>query len=595
MIMMKNSKAVNKVVLFVMALMLSACSKVDFQKMETGKPYTGICQGKDCAVVFDQVAEGNVKGRAYLAGDDLVVTPIAFSSDIRNSGNGQVWIEGNQMKLKLSQKEGELQVKLGATSFSLKPQGDDTLAFKAMYMEPVSEIAKEYGRVYAHDVPGYWASYPETNEDFGTIYINKVSDLALSKDLNLDMDIYYPKVPAIRPRPLLLLIHGGAYYNGDKQAVGYPEMGQHFAERGYVVASINYRLGFKPLAADVDRAGYRGLQDANAAVRYLLANAEEFGIDTSMVFAAGTSAGAITALNLAFMREENRPECTREGGVKSGISKVVKGTFKALDWMAEKVGLHTNLDGQDVCEALGLNSDLGPIEGVNPGIPQSFKVKAVVNMWGAVHDLGMLKNSKETAVLSIHGDADRIVPYSYGYPFDQVLEPFEDDILRSIPDFMGPMVEWMLPHITDGKPLNEWAFNPMYGSSQIHDKATTMGMRSVLQTCPNGGHSLHVNDDGTLSDYFYDVILPDMTRFLGEVAVGGIVVKLGVPNGQWFEAAGTDNVAELHWQVEGGAVVGGNGSKAKVLLFGDAPKHTVAVCGKYDNGVEFRETWEEEE
>jgi acetyl esterase/lipase len=93
-------------------------------------------------------------------------------------------------------------------------------------------------------------------------------------------------------------------------------MGHYFAERGYVVASINYRLGFFPLAPSVDRAGYRALQDAHAAVCYLIANADEFGIDTSNIFAAGTSAGAITALNLAFMEEKNRPESTKENGMK---------------------------------------------------------------------------------------------------------------------------------------------------------------------------------------------------------------------------------------------------------------------------------------
>ena len=57
-----------------------------------------------------------------------------------------------------------------------------------MYKEPVYDVAVERGRVYAKGVKGHWSSYPDTGGDFGDIYINKVKDLAFSKDLDLDMD-----------------------------------------------------------------------------------------------------------------------------------------------------------------------------------------------------------------------------------------------------------------------------------------------------------------------------------------------------------------------------------------------------------------------
>ena len=243
-----------------------------------------------------------------------------------------------------------------------------------MYKEPLYDVAVEQGRVYAKNVKGYWSTYPYTGGDFGAIYINKVKDLAFSKDLDLDMDIYYPKEPVLQSRrPLLLLIHGGAFYNGDKQDLGYPEMGHHFAERGSVVASINYRLGFKPLAPDVDRAGYRALQDAHAAVCYLMENADEFGIDTTRIFAAGTSAGAITALNLAFMQEENRPESTKKDGVKGWVSTATETLVDWLGWGLHALGSLFNrdwgIDGEDFCETLGLASDLGPINAVSGSMP----------------------------------------------------------------------------------------------------------------------------------------------------------------------------------------------------------------------------------
>lgn len=468
--------------------------------------------------------------------------------------------------------------------------------FKPMYKEPLYDVAVERGRVYAQDVKGHWSTYPDTGEDFGAIYINKVKDVAVNRDLDLDLDIYYPKEPVMHPRrPLLLLIHGGAFYNGDKQDLGYPEMGHHFAERGYVVASINYRLGFKPLAPDVDRAGYRALQDAHAAVCYLIQNADEFGIDTTMIFAAGTSAGAITALNLAFMREENRPESTRKDGVKGWISTATETVVSWLDKGLQAIGSLFNRDwsinGEDFCESLGLDSDLGHINAVSGSNDRPFKIKAVVNMWGAVHDLSMLKNSPETSIISFHGDDDRIVPYDYGYPFDQVLDPYVDEVIYGLPSSMMGLANWMRNWLTSGRPINEWAFNPMHGSKAIHDKATALGMRNELHTMKCGGHSLHVDEyREDLSDYFEDVILPNMTRFLCEEMVDGPLMQVVEESDGWFRTTGMDNVAELHWVVEGGKIVKKDGDdRVKVKFYDDSLRHSVTACGKYRNGVEFRE------
>ena len=466
-------------------------------------------------------------------------------------------------------------------------------------MAPHYEVAVEQGRVYAHDVEGHWSTYPDTGESFGDIYKNKVKDLAFNKDLDLDMDIYYPKEPVgAQRRPLLLLIHGGAFYNGDKQDLGYPDMGHHFAERGYVVASINYRLGFKPLAPDVDRAGYRALQDAHAAVCYLIENADEFGIDTTMIFAAGTSAGAITALNLAFMQEENRPESTMKDGVKGWASS---STETLLGWVDS--GLHFignlfdcdwGISAKDLCENIGLDSDLGPINAISGSNDRPFQIKAVVNMWGAVHDLTMLKNSPETSILSFHGDVDRIVSYDYGYPFDQVLDPYVDDVINGLPSSMNGLAKWLKNWLTSGRPINEWAFNPMNGSKAIHDKATALGMRNELHTMEGGDHSLHV--DGyreDLSDYYKDVILPNMTRFLCEEMAGGSLVQVieEIEEDEcWYKVEGMDNVLELHWVVEGGKIAKRDGKdRVKVKFYEDAPCHSVTACGQYRNGVEFRE------
>ena len=569
-------------------LALASCNKIDFEQIETGKPYAGVYGDTDCAVIIDRAEEGVFKGRLYLDKGTPVAEPMSFTANLNKTGKGSLRVDGSEKQLKkVLLKNKELHGKTAEKSFVLTLQQEQGERFRPQYKEPCYEVLTET-TTYAPNVKGFWMSYPDTGEDFGSIYLGKVTNLLTAKKLDLDMDLYYPSEPDSQPRPLLLLIHGGAFYNGDKQDEGYPEMGQHFAKRGYVVASINYRLGFKPMAADVDRAGYRALQDAHAAVCYLIEHAKEFNIDTTKIFTAGTSAGAITSLNLAFMRDENRPETTRKGGVRNWISAGVNAITRCADRVTRLFGLDLRIN--NLIQTLDLDSDLGPIGALSGKHDRQFQIKAVVNMWGAVHELKMLCNSPQTSILSFHGDADQIVPYAYGYPFDGLLEPYVDDVFDRLPGPLQQLAELGKNRMADGKPINEWLFSPMQGSKAIHDKACAMRMRSELHTAPGCGHSLHVDENRNLSGYFADTILPVMTRFLCEEMVGRVMVQMQ-QSGTWYEAMGTENVAELHWRVEGGTVVEQQGdNRVKVLFFSDAPSHTVTAEGRYRNGMEFCET-----
>ena len=60
------------------------------------------------------------------------------------------------------------------------------------------------------------------------------------------MDIYYPNL-TIDPspeRPFIMIVHGGGFQGGDKNEGGIVDLCIFLAERGYVCASINYRLGW---------------------------------------------------------------------------------------------------------------------------------------------------------------------------------------------------------------------------------------------------------------------------------------------------------------------------------------------------------------
>ncbi len=108
-------------------------------------------------------------------------------------------------------------------------------------------------------------------------------------DRTLEMDIYRPK-ESWGTLPAIVCIHGGGWANGNRGS--HENIAQALAARGYVAATISYRLsGEAPFPA--------AIQDCKAAVRYLRANAQVYGIDLESIGAIGLSAGGHLAALLA--------------------------------------------------------------------------------------------------------------------------------------------------------------------------------------------------------------------------------------------------------------------------------------------------------
>lgn len=97
----------------------------------------------------------------------------------------------------------------------------------------------------------------------------------------LEMDIYRP-LGEWGPLPVVVCIHGGGWAKGSR--VNHAQVAQAVASRGYVAATISYRLsGEAPFPAQI--------QDCKAAVRFLRANAKQYGINADQIGAIGLSAG----------------------------------------------------------------------------------------------------------------------------------------------------------------------------------------------------------------------------------------------------------------------------------------------------------------
>jgi acetyl esterase/lipase len=111
------------------------------------------------------------------------------------------------------------------------------------------------------------------------------------------MDLAMPKERAEKPRPLVVVIHGGGWLEGDKSSFTTAERripGNifDFAARGLAAAAINYRLS--------GEAHYpAGLDDCRRAIAWLRAHAAEYQLDPERIGAYGNSAGGHLALLLA--------------------------------------------------------------------------------------------------------------------------------------------------------------------------------------------------------------------------------------------------------------------------------------------------------
>ncbi|HEY3373106.1 MAG TPA: alpha/beta hydrolase [Prolixibacteraceae bacterium] len=230
---------------------------------------------------------------------------------------------------------------------------------------------------------GYWTRSPYNDDPYiTTLSKGLVKAFNDPEMLDLKLDIYYPKTDLFKNRPLIMLIHGGAFYVGSKESAAEQNLATSFARMGYVVASIDYRLGFKLMPSDIELSAYRAIQDAHAALRFLSHNAKGLGIDPNQVYVGGTSAGAMASLNVAFMDNDERPERIKQANKEGRLTKIEESGNKYTE---------------------------------------KFSIKAVVNLWGGLADLNIIDKNEKISVLSIHGTADAIVPYENDYPFQNSL------------------------------------------------------------------------------------------------------------------------------------------------------------------------------
>jgi dienelactone hydrolase len=144
--------------------------------------------------------------------------------------------------------------------------------------------------------------------------------------VSLEIDLYRPTGDTAARRPAVVYVHGGGFSHGSKSAGA--EFATYFARRGYVAVSIDYRLLAPPgCGGQVDpspacrAAALAAQHDAQAAVRWLRANAAGCRIDPNRIAIGGASAGAITSLLVGWRPED--PGSSGNPGYPSAVAASV--------------------------------------------------------------------------------------------------------------------------------------------------------------------------------------------------------------------------------------------------------------------------------
>lgn len=188
------------------------------------------------------------------------------------------------------------------------------------------------------------------------------------------MDLYYPNpgVDMSPRRPFIMLFHGGGFSSGDKSSGDIVDLCFQLALRGFVCASVNYRIGYDFSEYGQYKARYRAIQDGHAAMRYVVNNANAVRIDTNWIFLGGQSAGSLLALGMVYA------DITE----LDSISLLYGGT--------------------------STSAELGNLYNSGNTLTNTYTFKGIFNNWGGV-TASEIDISEMLPTIAFHGELDTLV------------------------------------------------------------------------------------------------------------------------------------------------------------------------------------------
>jgi len=262
------------------------------------------------------------------------------------------------------------------------------------------------------------------------------------------MDIYMPHGDTACLRHLIIWMHGGAFVSGTKNDGDMTTLSYRFAKRGYVCASLNYRLA--PNIVDlydsiqIFKYAMYACSDFKAAIRYFYKDASQsnyWNIDTNSIFIGGSSAGGIAADFAATL---------------DTITQIAPVFYPVID-------------------------SIGGLDGNSGNAGYSSKFIGVASLAGAVNTADWIQAGDPPTVMC-QGTGDGTIPYYCG----QALHQYTFGLVPTIIDFCG--------------------------SGSMAPAFTNAGVTNSLLAFPGSGHvpwdtnTLIMNrTDSAIAAFFYQV------------------------------------------------------------------------------------------
>lgn len=329
-------------------------------------------------------------------------------------------------------------------------------------------------------------------------------------------DIYEPEGDEFGARPLVVVVHTGnflpvpqnAQINGTRTDSSAVEICTRLAKMGYVAASIDYRLGWNPLAQSTPeralgliQASYRGVQDVRTAVRFfkrtVAENGNPYQIDPDRVTLWGNGTGGYIVLGAATLDRYTEILTTTNGPAKFLID--TDGDSAPDAPMIVDV-IHGDVEGKalgiDVTGAFGLAGDT--LNYPNH-VDYSSDFQLSVNVGGALGDISWLE-ANVPPMMTFQSAFDIFAPY--------------DDAVLIVPTTGDPIVR-----VQGGKAIMEkvtqLGTNQVFVDANIDDEFT----QRARENSAIAGH-----------DYF-EGLVPQVTGPNSSGIDEGVVIDWWNPNG----------------------------------------------------------------
>lgn len=218
------------------------------------------------------------------------------------------------------------------------------------------------------------------------VHPDRVYHVANNYQLKLDV---WQQHEAKTPQPTLIYIHGGGWVFGDR--TGAVPSFLPFLEMGWNVVNVEYRMANVSLAP-------AAVEDCRCALRWVIQNAKDYGIDPNRLVLMGHSAGGHLSLITGMLTPE------------AGLDRQCYGTETL------KVAAIINWYGiTDVGDLLdGPNLKNYAVDWMGSQLNRMEIAKRVSPLTYVRKDL--------PPILTIHGDADPVVPYSHAVRLHEALD-----------------------------------------------------------------------------------------------------------------------------------------------------------------------------